>query len=165
MMSNNTLLRILKELEKQQQQQKPRKPKPMQQPKQPKPKQQKVLSQTPSSKERVFWDKKSTNKIGDSLGQTAINVGDKHLIELLRAVHLRKLPVSSSKNTVRRGNKKYTYIRKRVDLPSDYNEEVAVVFSPSEFLKFVEAISIAFEKAFGVYFNIDKLKKFLYEEE
>ena len=161
MMSNNTLLRILEELEKQEQ--KSRKPKPMQQHRQPK--QQKVLSQTLSSKERVFWDKQSTNKIGDSLGQTAINVGDKRLIELLRAVHLRKLPVSSSKNTVRRGNKKYTYIRKRVDLPSDYNEEVAVVFSPSEFLKFVEVVSIAFEKAFGVYFNIDKLKKFLYEEE
>ncbi|MBW2675637.1 MAG: hypothetical protein JRD89_19890 [Deltaproteobacteria bacterium] len=161
MMGNNTLLRILEELEKQKLQQKPKRPTPVQQPKQSK----QLLSQTTSSKERVFGDKHSINKIGDSLGQTVINVGDKHLIELLRAVHLRKLPVSSSKNTVKRGNKKYTYIRKRVDLPNDYNEEYAVVFSPSEFLKFVEAVSIAFEKAFGVYFNIEKLKKFLYEEE
>jgi len=146
------LLRILEELEKQQQQRKP------------KPSQPKVLSQTPPLKERDFGDKRSIIRNGDSLGQTSTDVGDK-LIELLSKVQLHRLPVSTSKNTVRRGSKKYTYIRKRVDLPSSYNEEYAVVFSPSEFLKLVEAISLAFEKAFGTSFNIEKLKGFLYGEE
>lgn len=145
------LLRILEELEKQQQQQR-----------KPKPSQPKVLSQTPPLKERDFGDKRSIIRNGDSLGQTSTNIGDKHLIELLRNVRVLLLPISSSKNTVRRGGKKYVYIRKRVDLPSDYNEENVVVLSPSEFLRLMEVLSISFSKAFGVSFDMEKVKKWLF---
>lgn len=89
-------------------------------------------------------------------------VGGKELVEMLRNVDIHLLPVNASKNTVRRGSKKYTYIRKRLDLPSNYNEEKAVVLKPSDFLKLMEVLSISFSKAFGVSFDMEKVRKWLF---
>ena len=138
--------------------------------KQYKPEEARVLGQTKPVK-RDFWDKHSIKKSGESLGQTPVlgqtrgDVWDKQLIDILRNVRVLLLPISSSKNTVRRGGKKYVYIRKRVDLPSDYNEENVVVLSPSEFMKLMGILSIAFEKAFGVSFDMEKVRKWLFSEE
>lgn len=96
------------------------------------------------------------------------NVGDKQsivrgeevltqILSKLKPAQIYVRPVTVTKNRVRRGNKAYHYIRKRIDLPPDFNDERAVVFSRAEFMEFLESVA----KALGLTVKKDKLKELL----
>ena len=79
------------------------------------------------------------------------------LAQLLGGINLFIMPVYVSKYTKKYKDKKYTYTRKRVELPPEYNDEVAVIMNREDFKKL---LSLLAEKL-GIEINKEKTKELL----
>ncbi len=89
---------------------------------------------------------------GDSLTQNI----DPELLDILRDdIWIKEISVA--KNTVSKKNKTYYYIRKRVELPRDFNEKYAVIMRRTTFVKLIKYIAKKLE--IGV--NEEKIQELL----
>jgi len=101
------------------------------------------------------------NLILDSLDPNSISDNRDEILKILmkldRNAWIRK--VECAKNTVRKGNKKYVYMRKRVDLPNNIKDKYVVIMPLSEFRELIMTIA----EILGV--GVDKeMSKLLYED-
>ena len=109
--------------------------------------------------EKVFGEKNTRVFRGENSGSQVFsgrkNMDD--LAQLLGGINLFIMPVYVSKYTKKYKDKKYTYTRKRVELPPEYNDEVAVIMNREDFKKL---LSLLAEKL-GIEINKEKTKELL----
>ena len=92
--------------------------------------------------------KKPIEKQVESLTQTLTSIAGRVWIK----------SINVSRTHVKRGDKKYYYLRKRVELPRDFDDDVAVIMRRRDFEKLIRVIA----EAMGVSINEEKLRELLY---
>jgi len=90
--------------------------------------------------------------------------GDRMLMEKVREIlgqtDLWVIRVNTSKYTKRYKDRKYTYTRKRIELPRDFDDDVAVVFTRKKYKQLLQKLA----ELAGLTVVPEKVKEILEEE-
>ncbi len=112
------------------------------------------LSQTTIVREKYKRDKNNNDHgLGQTIGVDVMSV----LSQIDKRIWIKSINVE--RNVIRRGSKKYVYLRKRVDLPRDFNDSVAVVMTRRDFVELLKIIA----SLLGLEINKEEVEKLFSE--